>query len=51
MSNSKRDLLELVAIWAGITTSIVVYILPWLQFIAVCLAIYISIRKIKKNDK
>jgi len=51
MSNAKKDLLETLLIWAGITTSVVVYILPWLQFAAVVLAIYISIKKIRRDDK
>jgi hypothetical protein len=51
MSNHKKDLIETLLIWAGIATSVVVYILPWLQFAAVVLAIYISIKKIRRDDK
>jgi hypothetical protein len=48
-----KDSLEILAVWAATATSIVVIILPWLQFIAVCLAVYISLQKIynkKKNE-
>jgi hypothetical protein len=51
MSNAKKDLIETLLIWAGIATSVVVYILPWLQFAAVVLAIYVSIKKIRRDDK
>lgn len=48
-----KDTLEILAVWAATATSIVIIILPWLQFIAVCLALYISLQKIynkKKNE-
>jgi hypothetical protein len=35
-----KDSLEILAVWAATATSIVVIILPWLQFIAVCLAVH-----------
>jgi hypothetical protein len=46
-----KDSLEILAVWAATATSIVVIILPWLQFIAVLLAIAISIKKLFFNKK
>jgi len=39
------------AVWTATATSIVVSLLPWLQFIAVCLAITISVNKLFFNKK
>lgn len=46
-----KDTLEVVAVWMATATSIVVSLLPWLQFIAVCLAIAISVKKLFFNKK
>jgi hypothetical protein len=47
----KKDTLEILAVWAATATSIVIIILPWLQFIAVCLALYISIKKVYNKKR
>ncbi len=46
-----KDTLDLVGIWLGVATGFVVTILPLLQFIAVCLAIAVSIKKLFFNKK
>jgi hypothetical protein len=46
-----KDSIEVIAVWAVTATSIIVTILPWLQFIAVCLAIAISVKKLFFNKK
>jgi hypothetical protein len=47
----KKDTLELIGIWFGVATGLIVTILPWLQFFAVLLAIAISIKKLFFNKK
>jgi len=47
----KKDTIDLIGIWLTVATGIVVTILPWLQFIAVSLAIAISIKKLFFNKK
>lgn len=44
-----KDTFEVIAVWMATATSLVVSLLPWLQFIAVCLAIAISIKKLFFN--
>ena len=47
----KKDTLDLIGIWLGVATGFVVTIFPLLQFIAVCLAIAVSIKKLFFNKK
>jgi hypothetical protein len=46
-----KDSMDLIGIWFGVATGLIVTILPWLQFIAVSLAIAISIKKLFFNKK
>jgi hypothetical protein len=48
-----NDLLEVIFIWLGVITSFITPFLPLLQFVAVVLAIAVSIKKLwpKKQNK
>jgi hypothetical protein len=46
-----KDTVEVIGIWIATITSIVTPILPLLQFIAVCLAIAVSVKKLFFNKK
>jgi len=46
-----KDLIDLGAIWLSVMTGVIMPILPMLQFIAVCLAIAVSIKKLFFNKK
>jgi len=48
---SHKDLSELILIWIGVITSFVTPFLPLLQFIAIVLAIAVSIKKLWPKDK
>jgi hypothetical protein len=48
-----NDILEIILIWVGVITSFITPFLPLLQFIAVILAIAVSIKKLwpkRKNN-
>jgi len=49
MSESKKNVIEIILAWMGVVTSFVTTFLPLLQFIAVCLAIAISIKQLLKK--
>jgi len=51
MTDSKKTLFEILLAWLGVVTSFVTTFLPLLQFIAVCLAIAISIKQLLKKPK
>jgi hypothetical protein len=51
LENWKKDTIDLIGIWLTVATGFVVTILPLLQFIAVCLAIAVSIKKLFFNKK
>lgn len=46
-----NDILEIILIWVGVITSFITPFLPLLQFIAVVLAITISIKKLLPKRK
>ena len=46
---NKKDIVEAVLAWVGVVTSIVTPFLPLLQFIAVCLAIAVSIKALMRK--
>jgi hypothetical protein len=46
-----KEIVELLPIWMTVATGIMVTILPWLQFIAVCLAIAVSVKKLFLTKK
>jgi uncharacterized protein (DUF2062 family) len=46
-----RQIAEIILAWVGVVTSFVTPFLPLLQFIAVCLAIAISIKQLIKRDR
>jgi hypothetical protein len=49
----EKDLIELIFIWLGVITSFVTPFLPLLQFVAIVLAIVVSIKKLwpkRKNN-
>lgn len=49
MNDSKKTIIEIILTWVGVATSFVTTFLPLLQFIAVCLAIAISIKQLLKK--
>lgn len=49
--SKEKDTIELIGLWLTVATGIVVTILPLLQFIAVCLAIAVSVKKLFFNKK
>lgn len=51
MTDSKKQISEIILAWVGVVTSFVTPFLPLLQFIAVCLAITISIKQLIKPQK
>ena len=46
-----RQILEIIIAWTGVITSFVTPFLPLLQFVAVCLAIAISIKQLIRHDR
>ena len=46
-----KDIWELILIWIGVITSFVTPLLPLLQFIAIILAISVSIKKLWPKSK
>lgn len=48
---SDRQIAEIILTWVGVVTSFVTPFIPLLQFIAVCLAIAISIKQLLKRDR
>lgn len=48
---SDRQIAEVILTWVGVVTSFVTPFIPLLQFIAVCLAIAISIKQLLKRDR
>ena len=48
---SDRAILEIIIAWTGVITSFVTPFLPLLQFVAVCLAIAISIKQLIRHDR
>lgn len=46
----KKEISEVLLVWGGVATSIIVNVLPYLQFIAVILAIIVSIKALTKKD-
>jgi hypothetical protein len=51
---TNKDNIELVITWLGVATGFLVQIMPILQFVALVLAIFISVLRIKrylKNDR
>jgi hypothetical protein len=48
---SDRAVLEIIIAWTGVITSFVTPFLPLLQFVAVSLAIAISIKQLLKRDR
>ena len=46
-----KDIWELILIWLGVITSFVTPFLPLLQFIAIVLAIAVSIKKLWPKSK
>lgn len=51
MTDSKKQISEIILAWVGVVTSFVTPFLPLLQFVAVCLAIAISIKQLAKPSK
>ena len=47
----KKDTIDLIGIWLTVATGFIVTILPLLQFVAVCLAIAVSVKKLFFNKK
>jgi hypothetical protein len=48
---SDRAVLEIIIAWTGVITSFITPFLPLLQFVAVSLAIAISIKQLVKRDR
>jgi len=48
---AQKDIWELILIWIGVITSFVTPFLPLLQFVAVILAIAVSVKKLWPKDK
>jgi hypothetical protein len=48
---SDRQILEIIIAWTGVITSFVTPFLPLLQFVAVILAIAISIKQLIRRDR
>jgi len=51
--SNNKDILEVIFIWLGVITSFVTPFLPLLQFVAIVLAIVVSIKKLwpkRKNN-
>lgn len=46
-----KDTIEIIGIWIATLTGLITPILPLLQFIAVCLAIAVSIKKLFFGNK
>jgi hypothetical protein len=46
-----RQIAEIIIAWTGVITSFITPFLPLLQFVAVCLAISISIKQLVKRDR
>jgi len=46
-----KDIYELILIWTGVITSFVTPFLPLLQFVAVILAIAVSVKKLWPKHK
>lgn len=44
-----KDNLELGITWLGVATGFILKIIPWLQFVALVLAIFISINRLKRD--
>lgn len=51
MTDHQKQISEIVLAWVGVVTSFVTPFLPLLQFVAVCLAIAISIKQLLKPSK
>lgn len=49
--SKEKDTIELIALWLTVATGVIVSVLPWLQFFAVCLAIAVSIKKLFFSKK
>jgi hypothetical protein len=47
--NHKKDVIEAILAWVGVVTSFVTAILPFLQFVAVVLAIAVSIKALMRK--
>jgi hypothetical protein len=45
----KKDIIEAVLAWVGVATSFITPLLPLLQFIAVVLAIAVSIKALRRK--
>lgn len=45
----KKDIIENILVWTGVVTSIITPFLPLLQFLAVCLAIAVSIKSLMRK--
>lgn len=45
----KKDIGDLIVVWSGVATSFITPFLPFLQLIAVILAIAVSIRSLRRN--
>jgi len=46
----KKDIGELILVWVGVATSFITLFLPLLQFVAVILAIAVSIKSLKRKS-
>lgn len=49
MSNKRDIIIDNILAWGGVATVFILAILPYLQFIAVCLAIAVSIKTLRKK--
>lgn len=45
----KKDIAEVILVWTGVATSFITVFLPFLQFIAVILAIAVSVRTLRRK--
>jgi len=51
MTDHRKEISEIILAWVGVVTSFVTPFLPLLQFVAVCLAIAISIKQLVKTTR
>lgn len=47
--HNKKDIIENILAWTGVVTSFITPILPLLQFLAVCLAIAVSVKSLMRK--
>ena len=48
---NKKDFIDIISVWSAVVTTFITAFMPYLQFLAIVLAIAVSIQKLMYNRK